>query len=363
MSDLEATIRGLLWAATMVGEPTPYAVAEKHGYTARVLESAGVPAVALADAYRTKTDTVETVAMKAVKDWGFCPIERDPWEPQSDLLVPRESGLIGLFGLPGCGKSAAVATLMRWRVDAGARAGQWFDCRGLGSRDTRKGKPRDTEGKQKRTLAEELSEEPWLVLDDVGAESARSKYADDMIAEVLGKRCDRKLPTAVTANLYMPGSKVPAGHEHLRFEDAVGARVASRLQQWGEIVDCGGDDLRESVKAIDKLPEPIRRANRLVALVRRLGGVDWNAPGPVDPRVLALTRVECRDQLSKILRIGLSRALEMAEEAERTRLASIDAFEQAMARIGGKPAPKPVDLDAARRAHEGKVAKLRKAER
>jgi hypothetical protein len=324
---LATTISGLLYAAHRHadGEPSIFERCERDGYVARVLQQAGMPGVALADAYREGADLRTTPALEAARRWAAWPMPLDDWETEP-RTEPRRSGLLVCAGPMGTGKTQGAAMLMRLRVEAGLPSGRWLGCRGLALREL----------DDLDALSDSLLAEPFLVLDDVGAEGSRGKKSDALLASLVSRRADREpgprgeqprdRVTVITSNLFPPGHVVPASlvpegvdPVTLTLTDVFGPRAADRFALWGEVVTCLGESMRPTAKPLDELPVAIRRANRLCSLVRRLDRID----GHVEPEVWRLSLEECDKQLGRILGryIGkvLTRAdvLRLADECDR----------------------------------------------
>jgi hypothetical protein len=340
MTHTTTMIRGLLHVARLPGDGglSMYERAHRMGSTARILEQAGMPRVALADAFREDGDLSETTALAAARRWAASPVPADEWETVQ-RVEPRRTGLLVFAGPMGTGKTQAAATLMRLRVEAGRRAGRWFGCRGLALRDL----------DELDRLAATLLAEPFLVLDDVGGEGSRGKKADELLASLVSRRADQEpgprgeqpadRVTVITSNLYPPGydvpdDEVPKGVDpvSLTLTAVFGPRAADRFALWGEVVECVSASMRSAAKPLDVLPVPLRRAARLCSLVRRLDRLE----GYVEPEAAALPLEQAAMQLGRIVShylghtVTRGEARKLAEESDRIQAEGHAAFVESL---------------------------------
>jgi post-segregation antitoxin (ccd killing protein) len=349
VTDDDRFLAGLLWIATtpVDGKPTIYDQAEQMLRGVGSMRRAGVPEGLIADAYRQ--DIEPCTALAAAMRWARHPRKREAWEAEgAEGFAPRSSGVLALVGFKGTGKSAALARLVGARIDAGLWRAKWVDCRGLVA----------TDWDQVNALGH-LAEWPCIVLDDLSAATVNREKVREAVAALLGLVHERRGLVGITSNLDKEST-----------EAALGPTVWDRIRQNGEVVECHERSFRERVALAD-LDATIRNADRLTQLVTQLDrGPGWiggpeRKPVRVSDEVARLPRGEAIRQLGRLLGATYSDARKAAAESER-HAAREEAWRmeilQQAAEAMKRPA-KPVDLDTARRAHEGKVAKLRKAER
>jgi DNA replication protein DnaC len=137
--------------------------------------------------------------------------------PKGDLII--------LSGSPGVGKSVAACI---WLVDV---------CRGkpecmrwIQSGDLARGYSYNQES------FDQLIQAYALVIDDCGIDFVDEKGRFlTTLEEVISKRFSRLRPTLITTNIANPAE----------FRDRYGARIASRINEDGAFIVCGGPDLRK----------------------------------------------------------------------------------------------------------------------
>lgn len=343
--DLDEVLVGLLWIATTPGadgQPSRFEQAARMLRGVGSMRRAGVPEGLIADAFRPGLE--ETTALAAARRWAYHARERQPWEAASDpaTVGPRSHGVLLLVGLVGAGKSAALAKLVEWRIAAGLWRARWVDCRGLVSTNW-----------AKVNALDQLVEVPFLVLDDLSAAAVNRDGAREALVALLGQRHERRLSTGISSNL-----------DKRAAEEAFGSAVWDRVQQDGEIVECSGSSLRERVDRVG-LDATIVAADRLTQLVARLDrGPGWigSEARPrveVSAEVLEIPRAEAIRQLGRLLGLtGHKEALAAARVSREHAETEAGWVRELEAKATAKRVAKPLNLDAARRAHEVKVAEL-----
>jgi hypothetical protein len=305
MNSESRILAGLLWIATMPshdGQPSRFDRAVQIVRGVGSMRRGGVPESVIADAYRA--DLFETDALRAVTRWAEWERPRARWEAEdADTRGHRSHGCLILRGPPGTGKTAAVGKLISTRIDAAWNAldnggtpadrllarCKWVDCRGLIATDW-----------DKINALDDLVGEPCLVLDDLSAAVANREAARVAFMALLGQRHEGRRLTIITSNFAAAS-----------LEAVAEAAVWSRVMQDGELVDCEGSDLRETVEAAE-LDASVGEADRLAQLVRRL------APrsGQISDEVAQLPRSEAIRQLGRLLRVTPRDAKAAADEVD-----------------------------------------------
>jgi DNA replication protein DnaC len=183
------------YRAKLVTDRVAYEISKEENETRKTFSDAGVPARAIEAA---AGQVIVTVALKQSL---------------------RDDALVVLAGEPGRGKSvAACAWLM-----AGNCSVRWVSAGSLS-----RGIAYDEEAFQK------LARVGRLVIDDVGTEyqDQKDRYLATF-SELVDARFGNKRPTLLTTNLTAAV-----------FKERYGERLASRINEDGAFIACGGPDLR-----------------------------------------------------------------------------------------------------------------------
>ena len=122
-----------------------------------------------------------------------------------------------LRGDVGTGKTYLACALLRRRLERG-QAGRFVAVADL--MDELKARFGDGAAEQSEAYFERLAGEPFLVLDDVGAEY-ESAWSAQRVAALIGRRYDAEAPTILTTNL-----------THRELAQRYGKRLADRLNEW-----------------------------------------------------------------------------------------------------------------------------------
>ena len=131
-------------------------------------------------------------------------------------LNKRSASLV-LRGDVGTGKTYLACALLRQRLERG-QAGRFVAVADL--MDELKARFGDGAGEQAEAYFERLGDEPFLVLDDVGAEY-ESAWSVQRVAALIDRRYRSEAPTILTTNL-----------THRELAERYGKRLADRLREW-----------------------------------------------------------------------------------------------------------------------------------
>ena len=160
----------------------------------------------------------------------------------ADYPLVDGKGLL-LMGETGVGKTHLTVALVKGLVEKGAEV-LFLDYQELLKRIQSSYNPKALTAE--REVMRPVLETEVVVIDDLGANRV-SDWVEDTINYLLNHRYNEKKPTLLTANLKEePVSGVPGKRRtYATFEERLGLRVTSRLQEMCRLVDIVAEDYRK----------------------------------------------------------------------------------------------------------------------
>ena len=131
--------------------------------------------------------------------------------------LDKRSASLVLRGDVGTGKTYLACALLRQRLERG-QAGRFVAVADL--MDELKARFGDGAAEQSEAYFDRLAGEPFLVLDDVGAEQ-ETPWTRERVASLIDRRYRAEAPTILTTNL-----------THRELAERYGKRLADRLNEW-----------------------------------------------------------------------------------------------------------------------------------